>query len=178
MYSLLLHPTNLSANPIESNQPDPVEAARARDLEMQRLEARRKERAEARKREGLAPIREPDEQKNARAKAEANSNREDADLEERMPGDAGTMLEKNRAEVGRVLCFSCSVAFALGLLLLVPLPVVQHRLHLLPRPRAPPGRRRCCRHRTFPGPAARGGAPPDRQMTSTRLLRRCHRRRH
>eukprot|EP00903_Cladosiphon_okamuranus_P016049 g14818.t1 len=82
--------------------PNSVEAARARDLAMEKKEAQRKKWAEERVRQGLDPIREPDEQALARANANARGRRTGEAEEERFPGDAGTMLEKNREEIRKM----------------------------------------------------------------------------
>ena len=88
---------------------------------MQRKEAQRKKQAEERARDGFAPIVEPDEQEKASARASTKGR--GGEEEERFPGDAGTMAEKNRREVGvcvylptmRVLpCWSCCACGFLG----------------------------------------------------------------
>jgi len=64
---------------------------------LEKKEAQRRMWAEERENKGLPPIKEPDEQAAARGRAGGRPRRDDD--EERFPGDAGTLREKNIAEV-------------------------------------------------------------------------------
>eukprot|EP00904_Undaria_pinnatifida_P011061 jgi/Undpi1/7085/HiC_scaffold_22.g09559.m1 len=89
-------------------QPDSEDAERKAAIEKkaadykaaaERKEAQRAKYAEERIKRGKAPVREPDEQKGRCARPMEDH---EYDSDDRFPGDAGTMKEKNRDEIARM----------------------------------------------------------------------------
>ncbi|CAM9417293.1 unnamed protein product, partial [Ectocarpus sp. 4 AP-2014] len=76
--------------------PSRYAAAARREAELARKDAQRAKWAKDREERGLPPIKEPDEQRRQEAKPARGV---DFDDEERFPGDAATMREKNRREI-------------------------------------------------------------------------------
>ncbi|CBJ28968.1 hypothetical protein Esi_0127_0045 [Ectocarpus siliculosus] len=80
----------------DSEDPSRYAAEARREAELARKDAQRAKWAKDREERGLPPIKEPDEQRRQEAKAARGG---DFDDEERFPGDAATMREKNRREI-------------------------------------------------------------------------------
>ncbi|CAB1120835.1 unnamed protein product [Ectocarpus sp. CCAP 1310/34] len=76
--------------------PNRYAAEARREAELVRKDAQRAKWAKDREERGLPPIKEPDEQQRQKATAARGG---DFDDEERFPGDAATMREKNRREI-------------------------------------------------------------------------------
>lgn len=81
---------------LHGHQPSRYAAETRREAEAARKDVQRAKWAKDREERGLPPIKEPDEQKLQNGRAAGGDDFED---EDRFPGDAATMRERNRQEV-------------------------------------------------------------------------------